>query len=164
MTIKWRAIMTWPQPPDITPEQLAPLAEALPGFGIVVSDQQRIRAEMTVDGSTLRQATDAALRVARDVHQAGLLRLGQPTQLRVLPLDDYDAELRRPPEQELIGYTEAAEILGVSPQRVAQLARERQEFPAPIATPAMGAIFTRTSVQEFAKLPRKGGRPPKTTA
>lgn len=163
MTTEWRAIVTWPRPPDIGEEQLTALAEALPGFGIATADEQHVTAAMTVDGSTLRQATDAALRIARDVHHTGLARVGQPTQLRVLPVDAYDAELRRPQAQDLVGYAEAAKILEVSPQRVAQLARERPDFPAPIASLSMGPVFTSASVETFGKLPRRGGRPRKAT-
>lgn len=174
MTTEWRAILTWPHPgPDkladaqLTSDgltaELADAIGALSGFAVIVVDDRQVRAEVTVDGTTLRQATDAALRAGRDLAQAAAVPLGQPTQLRVLPADEHDAEISRPPAQELIGYTEAGEILRVSPQRARQLATERTDFPAPVATPAMGPIYTRASVEAFAKLPRKGGRPRKAT-
>lgn len=62
----------------------------------------------------------------------------------------------------LAGGTEAAEILGVSRQRVHQLATEHPDFPAPVARLSCGSIWLRGEIVWFARnWSRKPGRPRK---
>lgn len=51
---------------------------------------------------------------------------------------------------DLISMVEAAEIIGVSRQRVGQLA-DRPTFPAPIGRTQAGRVWLRSDVQEFAR-------------
>ncbi len=61
---------------------------------------------------------------------------------------------------ELVGASEAAEILGVSRQRVHQLHRENPAFPAPLVQVAMGPLWHRAAVEAFAqRWERRPGRP-----
>jgi hypothetical protein len=61
--------------------------------------------------------------------------------------------------QELAGLAEAAEILGVSKQRVTEL-RAQPAFPAPVAELKSGPVWTRDSIEEFAQTRRRQpGRP-----
>jgi predicted DNA-binding transcriptional regulator AlpA len=50
----------------------------------------------------------------------------------------------------LVGTIEIAELLGVSRQRVDQLAR-RDDFPAPEAALASGRVWKRADVERWAK-------------
>lgn len=57
---------------------------------------------------------------------------------------------------------EAANLLGVSRQRVHQLATQHPDFPAPVARLACGSIWLLSDVEDFARTwTRKPGRPPK---
>ena len=61
---------------------------------------------------------------------------------------------------DLVSATEVAEILGVSRQRVHQLIRAYEDFPTPEAELAVGRIWRRDAVIEWAAShPRKPGRP-----
>lgn len=61
--------------------------------------------------------------------------------------------------QELAGLAEAAEILGVSKQRVTEL-RAQPAFPEPLAELKSGPVWTRDSIEEFAVTRRRQpGRP-----
>lgn len=51
---------------------------------------------------------------------------------------------------DLVGVTEIAAMLGVTTQRVSQLART-PAFPAPVATLAAGLIWERSDVEEWAR-------------
>jgi prophage regulatory protein len=51
---------------------------------------------------------------------------------------------------DLVGLTEIAEMLGVSIQRIDQLAR-RDDFPEPIAVLAAGRIWWRADIEDWAK-------------
>lgn len=65
------------------------------------------------------------------------------------------------PEQvELMGMAEAADLLGVSRQRVAQLIKENPRFPKPLAILRCGTVLCGVSVREFKKEKRPNGRPP----
>lgn len=63
---------------------------------------------------------------------------------------------------ELASGREAATILGISRQRVHQLATQHPLFPAPVAQLASGSIWLRADIEEFARVwTRKPGRPVK---
>lgn len=63
---------------------------------------------------------------------------------------------------DLVSAVEAAEILGVSWQRVHQLSAEHSMFPTPVARLASGSVWLRTGVEGFAaRWTRKVGRPAK---
>jgi prophage regulatory protein len=51
---------------------------------------------------------------------------------------------------DLVGLTEIAEMLGVSAQRVDQLAR-RDDFPEPVAVLAAGRIWRRGDIERWAR-------------
>lgn len=107
-----------------------------------------------VTAPTLRQAADEALRAARVLP-------AKPTNIHVQRLDEWTAEQKRPRPQDLIGVSEAADLLRVSRQRVSQLL-ERPEFPPPVARLSAGPVWARASIEAFLKdWPRKPtGRPP----
>lgn len=50
---------------------------------------------------------------------------------------------------ELVGIPEIAQILGVSRQRVYQLIEAYDDFPEPLATLAVGRIWSRAAVEEW---------------
>jgi len=100
-----------------------------------------LTADYRVVAPTLRKASDEALRAARELPAA-------PTRLYILPLDDWEAEQAAPQPRNLVGAAEAALLLGVSRQRVGQLA-ERPDFPAPIARLSAGPVWTRASIEAF---------------
>jgi predicted DNA-binding transcriptional regulator AlpA len=63
---------------------------------------------------------------------------------------------------ELLGASEAAEVLGVSRQRVYQLVETYSDFPKPVAQLGRGAIWKRSDIERWAKgWERKSGRPHK---
>jgi hypothetical protein len=142
----------------IGPDAQAELTEKLNAGVLVDSSTDLLTAVYQVTAPTLRQATDEALRVARAL-------LAKPTKLQVQPLEDWMAEQKRPQPRDLVGAAEAAHLLGVSRQRVGQLA-ERADFPAPIARLSAGPVWTRASIELFNQnWERKiTGRPRKATS
>lgn len=66
-----------------------------------------------------------------------------------------------PDTPELLAATDVAELLGVTRQRVHQLASEHAQFPAPYVRLGSGPIWTRPAIDNFARIwTRKPGRPP----
>jgi hypothetical protein len=76
--------------------------------------------------------------------------------------DVLDAENARPTLPELVSVPEAAEILGVSPQRVRELTVTNPGFPEPMYELRTGKLWLRDAIDVFARRDRKPGRPPKT--
>jgi prophage regulatory protein len=52
---------------------------------------------------------------------------------------------------ELLGVTEVAEVLGLSRQRVQQLTETDPDFPEPAASLARGRVWSRESIEAWAK-------------
>ncbi len=70
-----------------------------------------------------------------------------------------------PTVPELVSASDAAGILEVSRQRVAELARTHPDFPAPITEVATGPLWTRPAIEAFAAArARTPGRPRRNTA
>lgn len=79
--------------------------------------------------------------------------------------DLVDAENARPTLPELVAAPEAGEILGVSPQRVHELAGGRAGFPEPVYELRTGKLWLRAAIEAFAqRRDRKPGRPRKAAA
>lgn len=104
--------------------------------------------------------------VTSAVHRAGStasIREG-----RVVDWEDFEAETFRPatPRGGLAGRAEAAEILGVSPQRVNQLRDEHADFPRPVDDLKSGPVWDRAELEAFNRGwdRKRTGRPRKSGA
>jgi len=119
-----------------------------PGYTVIVDVQA---------GELLAAARDA-VRFARDELGADLS--GQVVDLRVTRPEWFEAAARRPDFPPLASAADAAEILGVSRQRVHQLAASNTRFPAPVARVATGPLWTVPAIEHFNRIwERKPGRP-----
>ncbi|MFN2496739.1 MAG: hypothetical protein ABR608_12650 [Pseudonocardiaceae bacterium] len=80
--------------------------------------------------------------------------------LAVTTPEQFETEALRPDFPELASAADAADILGVSRQRVHQLAASNTRFPAPVARVATGPLWTVPAIEHFAQVwERKPGRP-----
>lgn len=75
------------------------------------------------------------------------LKTGSVKQLRLTANDDLDKELGKLPS--CVGVGEAADILGVTKQRVAQLA-QREDFPTPVFRLRATPVWRDSDVRRFA--------------
>jgi predicted DNA-binding transcriptional regulator AlpA len=105
-----------------------------------------------------------------ELFQSGLEKIGAPSAARieVEPADYDDGESEPVIERRLtmtgpsipaISASEIAELLGISRQRVYQLLEEREDFPRPVAETPRGAMWDRRDVEQWARKPRRRGRP-----
>ena len=101
------------------------------------------------------QVSDAFATVEPDLVGAQFaLSYDDPTKAATKPST---TSVRRP----VVGSSEAAEMLSISRQRLAQLA-QRPDFPAAWATVAATPVWLRTQIRRFERhWPRRNGRPPK---
>ena len=103
----------------------------------------RLIVGLEVKASTMRAAALEAFEAAQalPVEPIGLLRL--------LPVDEYLREVQTSALLDLCGASEAAQILGVSPQRVIQLAEEHPEFPRAAAVLKRGQVWMTEDIKRF---------------
>jgi hypothetical protein len=119
-----------------------------PGYTVIV--------DVEADGPLA--AAEDAIRFARDQLSAHLA--GRVVDLRVTTPEQFGAEALRPDFPPLASAADAAEILGVSRQRVHQLAASNTRFPTPVARVATGPLWAVPAIEHFNRIwERKPGRP-----
>lgn len=116
-------------------------------------------------------STPAAGAVEATVHGSGLIekmasKAGMPpwpvVRAEAIRQDVLDAENSRPTLPELVSAPEAADILGVSSQRVHELAASKADFPEPMYELRTGKLWLRDAIEAFERRwERRPGRPSK---
>lgn len=153
---------------DDLQDVLEAVIRAMPVSGAVRHNASlnRLTVTFAVEASTLRQATEHAIRTVRKVAAQELGKSATPNGIRLITAKQLQHEIDHPEPVELVGMVEAGEILGVSRQRVYQLAEDHPDFPRPLAELAAGKIFTKASIEAFNKRwdRKRTGRPPKAPA
>ena len=133
---------------------------------IVLADQ--IGQYVAVDDNAVSTTIDvlaadafAALGSVRRMVETALGRGWNVERFSVTEESVFDAVMEASVFPAFVGTIEAAEILGVSKQRVSQLAAEGR-MPTPVAVLAAGPVYLESSVRAFAAEPRRAGRPKAT--
>jgi hypothetical protein len=106
-----------------------------------------------------KAGTGLARTVRRHAGAAASIR-----EARVLPWEDFENETFRPatPRGGLSGVAEAAELLGVTRQRLADI-RKLPAFPRPVAGLKAGPVWDTAEIERFERgWDRRAGRPAKT--
>src|SRR6266508_1261412 len=113
----------------MTIERLEAFAERLRSHhGVVGGGGDRYDAQLSLEGDDLAEVVTAALAVVAEARAAVGLPAWPYVELEAKTEAALDAELSEPTFPEVVGATEAARMLGVSRQRLYQLA-ERDDFP-----------------------------------
>lgn len=158
--MNWTTYLTYTAP-GLSPADTDALRDTLGAVDLAYDHNDgRLQVTLEVDADTLDQATTAALGAAAAA--TGLLK---PIRLYVLSSVDAAAEKAHPApiDLDLVGLTEVAGELGVSPQRADKLAAS-PDFPRPVLQTPTGRLWTRASVRAFktvwdeTKNPRGGRR------
>ena len=154
--------------PDLMPDETA--ADALMELledrdGIVSYGTGSWEATVSLEAS---DAGDAATIGTNFIGQMAI-KVGMPSwtvvRAEAVRQDVLDAENARPTLPELVSAPEAAEILGVSPQRLHELAAGRAAFPEPMYELRTGKLWLRDAIDAFAqRWERKPGRPRRSAA
>ncbi|HEX8519911.1 MAG TPA: hypothetical protein VF667_10000 [Pseudonocardia sp.] len=136
---------------DLGDQYDATVARHRDGTGVVMTFE--VDHEAAVDAAI--RARTLALDVVGSVSSAG-----DVVDLRVCTSEIYEAEALRPDGPELLAAGDVGEVLGVSRQRVHQLATENARFPAPYVRLSSGPVWARPAVEHFAAhWDRRPGRP-----
>jgi hypothetical protein len=154
---------------NVTDDNLVELAVLLADDGGAVSGAPgRVSVILTVDADSASSAIERALTiwhpalVARGFSMARVTVVG----VRAATYAEVDVEMARPTIPELVGANEAGQILGVTRQRIHQLATNHPTFPTPVVRVAMGPLWTRASVEAWkaSGAQRPVGRPARSRA
>jgi len=132
--------------------------------GIVSAGPRSWDATVTIAAGGPREAAEEGIRVIE--HWAA--KSGVPSwpavRVEAIRQDVLAEQLERPPLPDLVSAPEAADILGVRPQRRHQLAAEREDFPAPAYELRAGKLWLRAAIEAFAERKRPPGRPRRAVA
>jgi hypothetical protein len=145
----------------LTAQQIDAINAKLSGYPLVHHDTSsgQLTLRFQVSAPSIRAAAEAAFDTAYDALDSTYAIAPQLTGMRVMSEAELGTELGSP--DDIIGYTEIGEILGVSRQRAQQISATHDAFPRPVATPLAGTFYSRAAVIAFkSSWPRKRtGRP-----
>jgi hypothetical protein len=170
MTSEWFSVDVETRAPEgaanLTDEDAADrLMDLLEAYaGVVSAAEASWSATVSVQAQNAAQATiSGAVLVEEMASKAGMPAWPQVRAAAVRD-DVLEEENQRPTLPELVSAPEAADILGVSPQRVHELARGGRGFPSPIYELKVGKLWLRDAIVAFdERWERKPGRPDKVT-
>lgn len=137
---------------DLVDELMDQLATYHPAIGL--SPRGWLEVRLSVPAENLVQACVTATTVVEAF--AGAVAIAA----EVMTEDEFDARQGFASEPELVSVSEAAEILGVSNERVRQLAVDRRIQTVPVGG---RRGYVRSSVEALAAKDRPSGRPRKNT-
>lgn len=139
---------------------LIDLMEAVTSYsGAVGGQDNRYGVQLDIEAPDLPEAGRRAVGVVTAAAAKIGLPPGDVVSLTVQTLAEQERVLDTPELPELVGAPEAAALLGVSRQRVHQLAT-REDFPAPLARLGAGSVWDGAAIRSFnERWDRKGGWP-----
>lgn len=117
--------------------------------GVVVSGSGRWDATIGVDA----QDPVSAATMAAEIVDSMAVKSGMPcwpiVRVGAVRVEVLEEEIAQPMLPELVSVLEAAEILGVSPQRVHELSADGRAFPKPVYELEAGRVWLRAAVEAF---------------
>ncbi|MGH8907689.1 MAG: hypothetical protein ACRD0K_14495 [Egibacteraceae bacterium] len=128
---------------DLLLDALAPVSGVVGGAGLRWDAQVSVSAEHA----------PGAIECAVDLITSAASEVGLPAWpvFRVEAVEEHtlEDELSASNFPDLVGVAEAAQLLGVSKQRVSTMAREHRSFPRPMVELAAGPVWLRGAIESF---------------
>lgn len=144
---------------DDAVDQLMDLLE--PYEATVAAGPESWDATVTVLAGNSRHAIEQGSRLIDEMAAKAGLPSWPAVHVEAIRQDVLAEQLAHPLLPDLVSAPEAADILGVSAQRVHQIAAENIDFPEPVYELRAGRLWLRAAVQAFAERKRLPGRPRK---
>lgn len=153
------------------PEDAEPIREALDPtdrlmdlladhHGVCGADDRSWSVTLSVEGEDPRAACERGTELIIELAAQAGLPAWPLVRVEAVRGDVLDEDLTRPSIPALVSGPEAAQILGVSKQRVHQLAATHADFPRPLYELAAGKLWDRAAMERFAEeWDRRPGRP-----
>lgn len=152
---------------DVLPDDAATdgLMDLLEDYdGVVSSGRGSWDAIITLPADNAREAAEAAARIIEMWADKSGMPSWPTVLVEAIRQDVLAEQLARPSLPDLVSAPEAADILGVRPQRLHQLADERKDFPEPAYELRAGKLWLRAAIVAFGQRKRQPGRPRKAVA
>jgi len=148
---------------DVLPDDAADeLMDRLEDYdGVVSSGPRSWDATVTIAAINPRQAAEEGTQIIEYWAAKSGLPSWPAVRIEAIRQDVLAEQLERPTLPDLVSAPEAADILGVRPQRLHQLADERRDFPEPAYELRAGKLWLRAAIEAFAQRKRQPGRPRK---
>lgn len=132
--------------------------------GVVSVGARSWSARIAVEAPSAAEAVSGAAATVAGIAEKSGLPPWPVVRAGAVREDVLDADLTRPQLPDLVSGREAAELLGVSIQRVHQLASEHPDFPAPAYKLRAASLWLRPAIVAFEqRWERKAGRPRKVS-
>lgn len=144
---------------DDAVDQLMDLLE--PYEATVAAGPESWDATVTVLAGNSRHAIEQGSQLIDEMAAKAGLPSWPAVHVEAIRQDVLAEQLAHPLLPDLVSAPEAADILGVSAQRVHQIAAENTDFPEPVYELRAGRLWLRAAVQAFAERKRLPGRPRK---
>ena len=128
--------------------------------GVVSTGTGAWGATISVQASNAWEASGSGSALIERLAEKAGMPYWPAVRVDVVRQDILEAENMRPTLPELVSGPEAAEILGVSPQRIRQLADGHASFPKPMYELRAGKLWLKDAIEAFdRRWDRKPGRP-----
>jgi hypothetical protein len=127
--------------------------------GIVSSGPRSWAAVITIPAAGPREAAIAGEMLIEEMAAKAGMPEWPAVRVEAIRQDVLAEQLDRTLLPDLVSTPEAADILGVSPQRLHQIVGERSDFPAPAYELRTGKLWLRSAIQAFGERKRMPGRP-----
>jgi predicted DNA-binding transcriptional regulator AlpA len=152
-------------PFTITDDSIGELADMLGAHAGVVSGgggRPTWGGTISVESATALGAVNAGAAIVTVAAEKARLPDWPIVRAEAVREDVLDEDLERPQIPDLVSGPEVAEILGITNQRVHQLAAENARFPRPAIQRRGATLWLRAAIEKFdAEWERKPGRPRK---
>jgi hypothetical protein len=151
-------------PRDVNEESLDDYMDAVAAYdGVVGGGRDLWDARISVQAEDAAHASMTGAEVVRELAVKAGLPDWPLVRVEATQHDVLDEQLAWPNYPDLVSGPEAAELLGVSRQRLHQLAHEHADFPEPLYRLRVGPLWVRSGIEAFGRRwERKPGRPRKT--
>lgn len=133
-----------------------------PYEAVVAAGPESWDATVTIPADNSRQAIEQGSQLIEKMAGKAGLPSWPSVHVEAIRQDVLAEQLAHPSLPELVSAPEAAGILGVSAQRVHQIATENADFPEPAYELRAGKLWLRAAIQAFAERKRLSGRPRKS--
>lgn len=143
-----------------TVQPFSDLAEFLGEYGAAVSHARgRYSVRLALEAPSAELAVSEAMKIVGTFGEKAGLPSWPFVDVRATAWPEFERSLDAPTFPNVLGVSELAQLLGVSRQRVSELAR-RSHFPKPFAELAAGPIWLEPTIRRFvSEWERRPGRP-----
>lgn len=141
-------------------ELLGHVGEQLSDNGAAVAGQEsHLSVVLTIEAETVFDAGQSGYDLVLEAVEEAGVEVEATLGVEAITAEEADRRLAEPAIPALVAAADAADLLGVSRQRIHQLRGEDVGFPEPVDELKQGPLWTRASIEAFGRDRKPRGRP-----